>query len=153
MPSSGLRLGTDMIFYSKANGGFYSTEVHGGNMPSDVVPVTAEQYQTLLIGQSQGKQITAGPSGPVLSDPPASNPVPQTVTRFQALAALHLANKLTAVQAIMAAPETPVLAKLAWDNALSFERNSPTLLMLAGAIGMTSQDLDALFTEAAGLSA
>ncbi len=81
------------------------------------------------------------------------NPVPQTVTRFQALAALHLAGKLTAVEAIMAAPETPTLAKLAWDNALSFERNSPTLLMLAGAIGMADADLDALFTEAAGLSA
>lgn len=79
--------------------------------------------------------------------------VPQSVTRFQALAALHLAGHLPAVEAIMAAPETPVLAKLAWDNALSFERNSPTLLMLASAIGMTSQDLDALFTEAARLSA
>lgn len=79
--------------------------------------------------------------------------VPQSVTRFQALAALHLAGHLPAVQAIIAAPETPILAKLAWDNALSFERTSPTLLMLAGAIGMTDADLDALFTEAAGLSA
>lgn len=86
-----------------------------------------------------------------LAPPPVG--VPQTVTRFQALAALHLAGKLTAVQAIMAAPETPVLAKLAWDNALSFERNSPTLASLAGAIGLTSQDLDALFTTAAGIEA
>lgn len=79
--------------------------------------------------------------------------VPQTVTRFQALAALHLAGKLTAVQAIMAAPETPVLAKLAWDNALSFERNSPTLASLAPMVGMTSADLDALFTAAAQIEA
>lgn len=82
--------------------------------------------------------------------PPA---VPQTVTRFQALAALHLAGKLTAVQAIMAAPETDMIAKLAWENARDFERNSPTLLMLASAIGMTSQDLDALFTAAAQIEA
>lgn len=79
--------------------------------------------------------------------------VPQTVTRFQALAALHLAGKLTAVQAIMAAPETPVLAKLAWDNALSFERNSPTLASLAAMLGMTDADLDALFTQAATIEA
>ena len=79
--------------------------------------------------------------------------VPQTVTRFQALAALHLAGKLTAVQAIMAAPETPTLAKLAWENALSFERNSPTLASLAAMLGMTSQDLDDLFTAAAGIAA
>lgn len=82
--------------------------------------------------------------------PPA---VPQTVTRFQALAALHLANKLTAVQAIMAAPETDMLAKLAWENALSFERNSPTLASLAPMVGMTSADLDALFTAAAQIEA
>lgn len=85
--------------------------------------------------------------------PEPVNGIPQSVTRFQALAALHIAGHLPAVQAIMAAPETPVLAKLAWDNALSFERNSPTLASLAGAIGLTSQDLDALFTAAAGIEA
>ena len=79
--------------------------------------------------------------------------VPQTVTRFQALAALHLAGKLTAVQAIMAAPETPMLAKLAWENALSFERSSPTLASLAAMLGMTDADLDALFTAAAQIEA
>ncbi|MDO9131961.1 hypothetical protein [Hydrogenophaga sp.] len=86
-----------------------------------------------------------------LAPPPVG--VPQTVTRFQALAALHLANKLTAVQAIMAAPETPMLAKLAWDNALSFERTSPTLASLAAMLGMTDADLDALFTQAATIEA
>lgn len=95
--------------------------------------------------------ITEAQADALRAPPPAG--VPQTVTRFQALAALHLDGKLTAVQAIMAAPETPMLAKLAWENALTFERSSPTLLMLAAAIGMTSQDLDALFTEAARLSA
>lgn len=99
----------------------------------DLVPLTDAELASL----------TAPP-------PPA---VPQTVTRFQALAALHLANKLTAVQAIMAAPETPVLAKLAWDNALSFERNSPTLASLAAMLGMTDADLDALFTQAATIEA
>ena len=88
-----------------------------------------------------------------LAEHPIAPVVPQTVTRFQALAALHLAGKLTAVQAIMAAPEAPVLAKLAWENALSFERNSPTLASLAPMVGMTSADLDALFTAAAQIEA
>lgn len=87
----------------------------------------------------------------VLTAPPAT--VPQSVTRFQALAALHLAGHLEAVKAIMAAPETPVLTKLAWDNALSFERTSPTLASLAAALGMTDADLDALFTAAASIEA
>ena len=112
---------------------------------------SAEQIDRLPAGcveitEQELAQIIAGRLAP-------QSTVPQSVTRFQALAALHISGHLPAVQAIMAAPETPVLAKLAWDNALSFERSSPTLLMLAGAIGMTSQDLDALFTEAAGLSA
>ena len=84
---------------------------------------------------------------------PAAPGVPQSVTRFQALAALHLAGHLPAVQAIMAAPETPVLAKLAWENALSFERTSPTLASLAAMLGMTDADLDALFTTAATIEA
>ncbi len=79
--------------------------------------------------------------------------VPQTVTRFQALAALHIAGHLEAVQAIMASPETPALAKLAWDNALSFERSSPTLATLAGALGLTDADLDALFISASEIVA
>lgn len=92
------------------------------------------------------EEITALPA-------PQPDPVPQTVTRFQALAALHLAGHLPSVEAIMAAPETPVLAKLAWDNALSFERSSPLLNGLAGTLGLTSQDLDDLFTAAAGIAA
>lgn len=98
----------------------------------------------------------AGEYGPVASyvaPPPPPPVVPQSVTRFQALAALHLAGHLPAVQAIMADPETPVIAKLAWDNALSFERSSPTLASLAQAIGLTSQDLDDLFTMAASIEA
>lgn len=79
--------------------------------------------------------------------------VPQTVTRFQALAALHLAGHLPVVEAIMAAPETDMMAKLAWANALSFERSSPLLNGLAGTLGLTPQDLDNLFTTAAGIEA
>lgn len=85
--------------------------------------------------------------------PEPVNGVPQSVTRFQALAALHLAGHLPAVQATMTAPETPVLAKMAWDNALSFERTSPTVAAMAAALGMTDEDLDALFTAAAGIAA
>ena len=46
------------------------------------------------------------PADPVVPD------VPQEVTRYQALAALHLAGLLEQVEAIMAAPETSVLTKL-----------------------------------------
>ena len=105
----------------------------------------------LTTGEVQTRALTAEEIAALPGPQPAA--IPQSVTRFQALAALHLAGHLPAVEAIMAAPETPVLAKLAWDNALSFERSSPLLNGLAGTLGLTSQDLDDLFTAAAGIAA
>lgn len=48
---------------------FYSSELYS-NIPSQAVPLSNEQYITLLNGQSQGKQIIADKTGnPVLIDP------------------------------------------------------------------------------------
>ncbi len=140
------------MFYSPQTQGFYSSEIHGEDMPADVVEITEERHVELLEGQAAGQRIIPGDDGyPVLADRVVG--VPQSVTRFQALAALHLAGHLPAVEAIMAAPETPMLAKLAWANALTFERSSPTLAALASSLGMTDADLDALFTAAASIEA
>lgn len=79
--------------------------------------------------------------------------VPQEVTRFQAKAALSLAGLLTQVETLMADPNTPTIAKLAWSDAQTFERTSPTIAAMAGALNMTSGELDALFTAAAGITA
>lgn len=79
--------------------------------------------------------------------------VPPVVSRFQARAALHLAGLLDDVEALMSAPDTPALAKLAWADAMEFERQSPTIAALAGAVGLTEQDIDALFVTAAGIKA
>lgn len=87
-------------------------------------------------------------------DPSAISPeIPQVVTRFQARAALHLAGLLASVEALMAAPETPALAKLAWADAQEFKRNSPTMLAMAAELGLTETQLDELFTVAAGIEA
>lgn len=85
--------------------------------------------------------------------PVAVPAIPQVVSRFQARAALHLAGLLDTVEAIMASPTTPVLAKLAWADAQEFKRNSPSLLGIAGALALTDTQLDDLFTTAAGIEA
>lgn len=95
-------------------------------------------------------EITEHPDAPVTPQPPQ---IPQVVSRFQARAALHLAGLLDDVEAMMALPETPALAKLAWADAQEFKRNSPSLLSIAGALGLTEQQLDDLFTTAAGIEA
>ena len=59
------------MYFSKSTGGFYATEIHGDNMPADVVEITAEQHAALIEGQSNGKIIAADTDGfPVLQDPP-----------------------------------------------------------------------------------
>lgn len=63
------------MFYSKTTGGFYITAVHGTNIPADAVPITSEQHQALIDGQSAGKVIAADANGfPVLQDPPPPPP-------------------------------------------------------------------------------
>lgn len=90
---------------------------------------------------------------PAQQQTPPVNGIPQVVTRFQARAALHLAGLLPQVEAMMAAHETDMLARLAWSDAQEFRRQSPTVLSMAAALGLTEQQLDVLFTTAAGIEA
>ncbi len=74
-----------------------------------------------------------------------------TVTRFQARAALHQAGLLDTVEAAVAGGDT--ITKLAWADALNFERNSPTIAALASAISLTPEQIDDLFRTAAVITA
>lgn len=59
------------MFYSASTKGFYARELHGDNMPADVVEITTEEHLDLLAGQSAGKIIEPDEAGrPVLQDPP-----------------------------------------------------------------------------------
>jgi hypothetical protein len=84
---------------------------------------------------------------------PTTPVIPQTVSRFQARAALHLSGHLSQVETIIASPQTDMLTKLAWQDAQEFRRDSPTLLTLATALGLTDVALDALFVQAATITA
>lgn len=84
--------------------------------------------------------------------PPAK--VPDSVTRRQARQALLLAGLLDMVQpAIDAIPNatTRAIVAIEWADSLHFERDRPTLIGLATALGMTSAQLDQLFITASKL--
>ena len=56
-----------MIYFSKTTNGFYTTEIHGSKMPTDVVEITEATHQSLLAGQTAGKRISGDANGnPVL---------------------------------------------------------------------------------------
>lgn len=83
----------------------------------------------------------------------ARDAVPASVSRFQARAALAMAGYFDGIEARMSAPETPVVMRLAWQDATTFDRDSATVAALAGVLGLDSAALDALFVTAAGIRA
>ena len=100
-----------------------------------------------------GNQRFTDPDKSLYESIPDPAPVPNSVTRFQAMAALELAGHLTDVETIMADPGTPIMAKLAWKNALEFFRDSPTVAAISGTLGMSSDEVDQLFITASGIAA
>lgn len=87
-------------------------------------------------------------------EPVSPTPVTIEVTRRQAFQALHAAGKLEAVKAaaqraIDALPEPQrSRASIDWENAYTFARNWPTLLFIADAAGISTDELDQLFEMA-----
>jgi len=62
------------MFYSPSTKGFYDRDIHGENMPSDVLEITFEKYRELLDGQNNGKVIVATSDGILtLQEPPELN--------------------------------------------------------------------------------
>ncbi len=149
------------MIYSPTTGGFYDVAIHGGAIPADAVPVSAEDYAALFEGQSQGAQIVPGDGGV----PTLLWPTPPTEAEL--LAAWRAATKVSAFQAkgallnrgllddaTAAATAAGGLTLLAWNTATEYARLSPAIVALAPAIGITDAAvLDELFREAALISA
>lgn len=110
-------------------------------------PEGAAIYAAALAGEY-------GPIAPYVAPPPPPPVVPQVVTRRQARQALLIAGKLAQVQPAIDAIADPLqrgLIQIEWDDSQTFERQRPTLIALATAIGLDDAELDALFTTASTL--
>lgn len=84
---------------------------------------------------------------------PAAPVIPQEVTRFQARAALALAGLLGVVSDYMASLPADDLRRIAWEDAQTFKRQSPTVLAMAPVLGFGDAKLDQLFIVADGIEA
>lgn len=81
-------------------------------------------------------------------------PVPQQITSGQGREALYDAGLFHAVQTAIDAIEdedTKWRIQNAWDNRPTWERNSPFVMMMAGILGLTDNQADQLFIDAAKL--
>lgn len=83
--------------------------------------------------------------------PPAAPVVPRVVTMRQARLALLAAGKLDDVGAAIATLPSPQkeAAQIEWEYAATVERNSALMGLVASALGLDDDALDALFTAAA----
>lgn len=79
--------------------------------------------------------------------------VPETISRFRAKAILYNSGLLQQIEDLMSNPATPMLAKIAWTDAVEFERNSPTILAMTQALGWSAEFVDTLFIEALSIVA
>ncbi len=96
------------------------------------------------------------PDGTVIKEldrPAPVNHVPQSVSMRQARLALLGAGLLSTVDAAIAAQAEPLKSQIEieWVYATEIDRQWPTLLALAPALGLDSEDLDNLFIAASQL--
>lgn len=78
--------------------------------------------------------------------------IPLSVSMRQARLALLAAGLLDEVEGALDAipdPTQRTAARIDWDYAATVERDSPTVSMLADALSLSDEALDALFTDAA----
>lgn len=105
-------------------------------------------------GRIESMLATSLPQGVVVQPYSAqAAPVPKSVSKFQGRAALHLAGHLATIQTYMDNPATPVLTKLAWEDAQDWERESPTVIAMLQLLGLTPAQGDQLFITAKGIKA
>lgn len=130
-------------------------QCHGGDAdlilpPGEyIVTVSAWPYLSthLIITADSSAQATEGRQTISIAPQPAL--VPSSISPAQARLALLGAGLLQQVEAAVAAAD--LVTQIAWSQATSIERDSPTVAGLSAALGLTSAQLDALFIAGASI--
>lgn len=91
------------------------------------------------------------PPGAVLAGP-SSPPAPTVVTPVQAFNALDQAGLLGTLMAYIDAPTTPPLVRATALGATEWRRDSLMLMTVAIVLGLSPEQVDALFVTASGVS-
>lgn len=84
----------------------------------------------------------------------ARNAPPSSLRAWQAKAVLSMANLLEPAEQVIAGLPEPqkTVVTSAWQNNSDFDRESQTIITLAAALGLTSEQLDDMFRQGAALT-
>lgn len=137
------KLSTDKVVFRRNNDGTVST-IPTSSIPG--FPNVNPDYLEYVAWLAGGNTPDPADVAPV--------PVPQTITRAQGKAALIQAGLWPQVQTFMAGIEDPneqLLAEVALNDTVTWERSSPFLARVAVALGLSEQQLDELFIAAAAV--
>lgn len=141
-----------MAYHYDKFGWFTSAQLPGRS--TDVAPPTLSETTT----DGEQRANWTGHAWEVLAyrapviDPPAVI-VPAAVTMRQARLALFMAGKLADVDTAIAALPEPAktAAQIEWEFSNELQRSNPLVLTLGPALGLTSEQIDALFIAASAL--
>lgn len=114
--------------------------------PPDGLTEVEDTAQVATIGGTYLNGVFTAPPPP----PPLLPPPPRSVSRMQAIVALSRAGLLDAVTQWVASQGAET--KLVWDNAPEFARDSAMLNAAGAALGLTSDQMDALFASASSIA-
>lgn len=136
----------------------YETDADGNTtqVANPALIASDEDYLSFVVGRAVDsyQSLATAPTPAPTPDPVVVNGVPQVVSRRQGIQALINTGNYDKVQpAIDAITDAATKATMQneWDNSASFERQRTSLIQLATAIGLTTDDLDNLFKLAVTL--
>jgi hypothetical protein len=115
---------------------------------SSADPATAALFAAVVAAGG----ITPAPAAPTAAELLAAERATMVCTKFQAKAALAAIGKLTLADSVVLASGNATI-QLAWAEASTFKRNSPSIAALAGALSLSETDLDDLFRAAVLIAA
>ena len=125
--------------------------------PIDVIKISATQHKSLLTEISKGKQLAADSDGqPIIVDAQTVVSAPERCTPAQGLVALYALKQITEDNVLDAIAQIPApvqqyTARIGYQRATVWERNSPTMQAMAQLLQLSEEDLDELFSYAVGV--
>jgi hypothetical protein len=115
--------------------------------PQELIDAAAALWTAEAVAEWQEGR----PAVPTAEEALAAERAQMQCSPMQAEMALHLAGLLPVVEAALA--QADALTQIAWRRAVTFQRLSPTIAAMQGAVGLTDQQVDDLFRTAATLTA